>query len=71
MNEEISFPVITELVYGIHENCGGKLKATDGPLLMTDPPRFPHQCDKCDNTIQIIGKKYPMQRYTQIMQPKK
>lgn len=40
-------------------DCGGEMKATSGPQLMSDPPKIPHECDRCGAMQYVRGKAYP------------
>jgi hypothetical protein len=38
-------------------DCGGEMKPT-GQMLMSDPPKWPHECKDC-KAIANLTKKYP------------
>ncbi len=37
-----------------------------GMTLMSDPPQYPHICDKCGTEKTFIGIHYPCQSYREI-----
>ena len=46
------------------EKCGVEMFPT-GVTLMSDPPQYPHKCDKCGNTVNMM-EIYPRIEYEKI-----
>jgi hypothetical protein len=49
--------------YGVRYlcDCNGEMIPT-GQMLMSDPPKFPHECRECGKAINLI-EKYPIVRW--------
>ena len=60
MAERIEF-LETVRVTKLCDKCGGEMKQT-GAIYMTDPPKYPHACIRCDNTVTYT-KSYPAIEY--------
>lgn len=41
--------------------CEGEL-VPDGQILLSNPPKFPHKCERCGATINL-SERYPLIRY--------
>ena len=55
--------VKTFLVECICDNCGeGKMKPT-GTCLTSNPPQYPHVCDKCGATVTVLDMTFPYKSY--------
>ena len=44
-------------------DCGGEIVRTDGGVRMSNPPQYPHECNKCGEHQYIRGESYPRIRY--------
>ena len=42
--------------------CGGEMKP-NGMSLMSNPPQYPHNCDRCGYKENISDKRYPLTIY--------
>jgi len=55
--------VVTEPVTVVRErllcDCGGELIRTDGGDLLSKPPQYPHECNKCGAQQYVRGVSYP------------
>ena len=56
-----TIPVEVQAVTQIHDKCGGEYFPS-GEMLLTDPPKFPHVCNKCGN-VQNFNEKSPTIEY--------
>lgn len=57
--QEKRVPVNTYLVRLMCDKCdGGEMKPT-GECLTSNPPQYPHRCDKCGHMERVRGKTYP------------
>jgi len=45
--------------------CGGQLRTSGQPLLMSLPPKFPHACSDCDE-VKHLTKSYPFVRTLEV-----
>lgn len=61
--KEIKKPVREYIVHAMCE-CGGEFIPGD-MVLMSDPPQYPHKCNKC-GTSATFNKKYPSIEYEEI-----
>ena len=45
--------------------CGDGVTVATGLMLPTDPPKWPHQCNKCGHTANL-EQKYPTVRFERV-----
>lgn len=59
--------IVSEPVSVVRErlmcDCGGEMVATGGGALLTSPPRYPHECNKCGAHEYVRGASFPRIRY--------
>lgn len=51
-------PMVEVLVQAMCDKCGGEMIAVPGVILMSDPPQYPHRCNKCESTENYL-EAYP------------
>ena len=39
--------------------CGGEMRNDNGFCFTTQPPIYPHKCDRCGVVHEVRGKRYP------------
>jgi hypothetical protein len=61
--KEIKLPVYNYIVRATCE-CGGEFEPT-GMVLMSNPPKYPHTCNKCGKE-EIFVKKFPHYTFEEI-----
>lgn len=45
-------------------DCGGEMLPT-GNILMSNPPKFPHECEKCGKSVSLL-ERYPTVRWEEV-----
>lgn len=52
--------------YGVRYKCecGGEMLPT-GTMLLVDPPKYPHKCEECEQSINL-SEKYPAIRWEKV-----
>lgn len=59
---EIQFKVKPVGVRWLCDKCNGEMKYTDGNILLSNPPKYKHNCLKCGNE-ELLRDKYPTIRW--------
>ena len=60
--------VRTIMVRLMCDKCGeGEMKPT-GVCLTSNPPQYPHKCNKCGAEVTVRGKTYPRAEYEEVPQ---
>ena len=59
---EHEYEVVAIMVKLACDECAGEMNPT-GVMLMSDPPKYPHECDDCGHTEIVIDRKYPYVKY--------
>jgi hypothetical protein len=60
---EQELPAELVIVKMICDKCGdGEMKPDGNIALLSDPPKYPHRCDKCSSTDSYT-QRYPTVRY--------
>lgn len=56
---EIKTKVNTFLVHLMCDKCDGGEMMPTGIALLSNPPQYPHKCNKCGHQVNVTGNKYP------------
>lgn len=59
---ETEVEVKTILVDYVCDDCGKQVKYIDGNMILTDPPKFKHNCIECGKEY-VFNHKYPTIKY--------
>ena len=62
---EVKTPVVAMNVEYICDECGEGRMIHTGVCLLSSPPQYPHQCNKCGH-VKTLRECYPLIRYEPI-----
>jgi hypothetical protein len=63
---ETVIPTESFIVYGVCDNCGGRLvRLPLAAILTSNPAQYPHKCETCAQEKLITGKAYPYTEYSE------
>jgi predicted RNA-binding Zn-ribbon protein involved in translation (DUF1610 family) len=63
---ERTYQVRTVGVEYVCDQCGaGTMQLRGNTMLMSNPPQYPHQCDKCGHRQDLLAK-YPTYRVERV-----
>jgi|JI10StandDraft_1071094.scaffolds.fasta_scaffold883266_3 DNA-directed RNA polymerase subunit RPC12/RpoP len=62
---ERTYEVRTIGVDYLCDKCGDGLMEHTGIMLMSDPPKYPHKCNRC-GTVMDFFQKYPTVRWERL-----